>query len=695
MGDEAHIKVVAKYAARLGQCFSTARPLTNGPISQSVQEKHLVLYGWCRRDLATPGRVLRLNQKRVTSPVTVGRGACESRRRIAQPLGGPSHSDSTSHCRPGQPLANQPLLPRQEKYSAAHHTHQSLAGCSGKRGSSAPAPPYTRDGQQQGLSAAAQPVSGTRNRSYSRNYRVHRKHFLHSLLYSSLFSKNQPLNSLLYWIPLLGNSPLRHQHSNKDTMCRILRFKRPSFRPQHFIRLSEQDEKKFPLGELRNMTLERPFVLVEDVRKEQEIKITVRHYNNEQQDTLFVQFESDLGRRGLAAWVLASCLGTIHRRAFVLKLLSTSSAQDMVDAFISTIASETGVHPGSITEATLPYGMAAGQPSHAQDIYGACARVLNFTAGPNKKCWCKPLRRSPPPEIQVRVVLDLGLDGEEGTQPRPNASPYKTHGEPGKEHRQCLNNCRRSLGRAGKSRRQANIDRWACVRSSSRETSSETMGRGISHNDLWMLSSVLSPAERGLSLPSGDSKHDLEGTLQSAAQKGAHVSPAHPKQRVHLRVGALCRTNETKAVYEALAAGRSFAPQDRIIKLAVGSKEVLVHARVLVHSEFLFGSFNNGSIDDVCDQATPPTPPPLRGVGVQEFKLVMLAILTEKRAKFDELETSDEFQKLRYIVARPRDGLRIVAQRLMDEETGWTIRGGGHRLEHRWRSAGSRVTWRG
>ncbi|KAI0396305.1 hypothetical protein F5Y17DRAFT_472754 [Xylariaceae sp. FL0594] len=60
--------------------------------------------------------------------------------------------------------------------------------------------------------------------------------------------------------------------------------------------------------------------------------------------------------------------------------------------------------------------------------------------------------------------------------------------------------------------------------------------------------------------------------------------------------------------------------RSRIIKFAVGSKEVLVHARVLVHSEFLFESFNNGSIDDVCDQA------PLPGVGVQEFKLVMLAM---------------------------------------------------------------------
>jgi len=38
MGDVAHIKVVAKYAARLGQCFSTTRPLTNSPISQSVQQ---------------------------------------------------------------------------------------------------------------------------------------------------------------------------------------------------------------------------------------------------------------------------------------------------------------------------------------------------------------------------------------------------------------------------------------------------------------------------------------------------------------------------------------------------------------------------------------------------------------------------------------------------------------------------------
>ncbi|KAI0391562.1 ketoacyl-synt-domain-containing protein [Xylariaceae sp. FL0594] len=70
--------------------------------------------------------------------------------------------------------------------------------------------------------------------------------------------------------------------------------------------LSEQeDEQKVPLGEVRNMTLDRPFVLVEDVRREQEIKITVRYSSNEQQDSLFVRFDSDLGRRELSS--LGSC----------------------------------------------------------------------------------------------------------------------------------------------------------------------------------------------------------------------------------------------------------------------------------------------------------------------------------------------------------------------------------------------------
>ncbi|KAI0393037.1 RNA dependent RNA polymerase-domain-containing protein [Xylariaceae sp. FL0594] len=82
MGDVAHIKVPAKYAARLGQCFSTTRPLTNSPISQSIEliedientegEKNT----WCFTDgvgqisphlaeyVAKP---LRLNQKSVPS----------------------------------------------------------------------------------------------------------------------------------------------------------------------------------------------------------------------------------------------------------------------------------------------------------------------------------------------------------------------------------------------------------------------------------------------------------------------------------------------------------------------------------------------------------------------------------------------------------------------------------------------------
>ncbi|KAH8156510.1 hypothetical protein CIB48_g11737 [Xylaria polymorpha] len=51
MGDVAHIKVVAKYAARLGQCFSTTRALTDSPISQSVHEiEDIYRNSWCFTD---------------------------------------------------------------------------------------------------------------------------------------------------------------------------------------------------------------------------------------------------------------------------------------------------------------------------------------------------------------------------------------------------------------------------------------------------------------------------------------------------------------------------------------------------------------------------------------------------------------------------------------------------------------------
>jgi RNA-dependent RNA polymerase len=51
MGDVTHIKVVAKYAARLGQCFSTTRALTDSPISQSVDEiEDITRNNWCFTD---------------------------------------------------------------------------------------------------------------------------------------------------------------------------------------------------------------------------------------------------------------------------------------------------------------------------------------------------------------------------------------------------------------------------------------------------------------------------------------------------------------------------------------------------------------------------------------------------------------------------------------------------------------------
>ncbi|TGJ78434.1 hypothetical protein E0Z10_g10334 [Xylaria hypoxylon] len=51
MGDFAHIRVVAKYAARLGQCFSTTRALTDSPISQSIEKiEDIYKNDWCFTD---------------------------------------------------------------------------------------------------------------------------------------------------------------------------------------------------------------------------------------------------------------------------------------------------------------------------------------------------------------------------------------------------------------------------------------------------------------------------------------------------------------------------------------------------------------------------------------------------------------------------------------------------------------------
>ncbi|KAI1116672.1 RNA dependent RNA polymerase-domain-containing protein [Nemania sp. NC0429] len=51
MGDVTHIRVVAKYAARLGQCFSTTRALTDSPISQSIEEIEDITHNnWCFTD---------------------------------------------------------------------------------------------------------------------------------------------------------------------------------------------------------------------------------------------------------------------------------------------------------------------------------------------------------------------------------------------------------------------------------------------------------------------------------------------------------------------------------------------------------------------------------------------------------------------------------------------------------------------
>ncbi|KAJ8108289.1 hypothetical protein ONZ43_g6472 [Nemania bipapillata] len=77
MGDVTHIRVVAKYAARLGQCFSTTRALTDSPISQSVEEiEDITRNNWCFTDgvgKISPKlaeyvtRPLRLTKKRIPS----------------------------------------------------------------------------------------------------------------------------------------------------------------------------------------------------------------------------------------------------------------------------------------------------------------------------------------------------------------------------------------------------------------------------------------------------------------------------------------------------------------------------------------------------------------------------------------------------------------------------------------------------
>lgn len=51
MGDVTHIRAVAKHAARLGQCFSTTRALTDSPISQSIEEiEDITRNTWCFTD---------------------------------------------------------------------------------------------------------------------------------------------------------------------------------------------------------------------------------------------------------------------------------------------------------------------------------------------------------------------------------------------------------------------------------------------------------------------------------------------------------------------------------------------------------------------------------------------------------------------------------------------------------------------
>ncbi|KAI1436918.1 RNA dependent RNA polymerase-domain-containing protein [Xylaria sp. CBS 124048] len=77
MGDVAHIKVVAKYAARLGQCFSTTRALTDSPISKHVKEvDDIFRNGWCFTDGV--GKISPTLAEYVVRPLQLNRKAVPS-----------------------------------------------------------------------------------------------------------------------------------------------------------------------------------------------------------------------------------------------------------------------------------------------------------------------------------------------------------------------------------------------------------------------------------------------------------------------------------------------------------------------------------------------------------------------------------------------------------------------------------------
>ncbi|KAJ3570243.1 hypothetical protein NPX13_g5792 [Xylaria arbuscula] len=112
MGEFSHIKVVAKYAARLGQCFSTTRALTDSPISQSVEAiDDIERNGWCFSDGV--GKISPQLAEYVAKPLRLKKGLLPSAFQFR--LGG---SKGLLVCWPDMTFNKVSLRPSQKKFNA-------------------------------------------------------------------------------------------------------------------------------------------------------------------------------------------------------------------------------------------------------------------------------------------------------------------------------------------------------------------------------------------------------------------------------------------------------------------------------------------------------------------------------------------------------------------------------------------------
>ena len=112
MGEFSHIKVVAKYAARLGQCFSTTRALTDSPISQSVEViDDIDRNGWCFSDGV--GKISPQLAEYVVKPLRLKKGLLPSAFQFR--LGG---SKGLLVCWPDMTFNKVSLRPSQRKFNA-------------------------------------------------------------------------------------------------------------------------------------------------------------------------------------------------------------------------------------------------------------------------------------------------------------------------------------------------------------------------------------------------------------------------------------------------------------------------------------------------------------------------------------------------------------------------------------------------